>query len=51
MGTMHRQIKHCNRIIEGLSEKEAISKGSHSRETSAQKWDAYMRKEKKTKPK
>ena len=48
---MHRQIKHCNRIIEGLSAKEAISKGSHSRETSAQRWDAYMKKEKKTKPK
>ena len=47
---MHRQIKHCNRIIEGLSAKEAISKGSHSRETSAQKWDAYMRKKRKPNP-
>ena len=46
---MRRQIKHCNRIFEGLSAKEAIPKGSHSRETSAKKWDAYMRKEKKTK--
>ena len=34
---MHRQIKHCNRIFEGLSAKEAIPKGSHSRERSAQK--------------
>ena len=34
---MHRQIKHCNRIIEGLGAKEAIPKGSHSREKSAQK--------------
>ena len=30
-GTMHRQIKYRNRIIEGLSAKEAIPKGSHSR--------------------
>ena len=34
---MHRQIKHRNRIIEGLSAKEAIPKGSHSRQTSHQK--------------
>ena len=34
---MRRQIKHCNRIFEGLSAKEAIPKRSHSRETSAQK--------------
>ena len=34
---MHRQIKHRNRIIEGLSAKEAIPKGSHSRYTSNQK--------------
>ena len=34
---MHRQIKRCNGIFEGLNAKEAIPKGSHSRETSAQK--------------
>ena len=47
---MHRQIKHCDRVFEGLSAKEAIPKGFHSRETSAQKVRClYMRKEKKTK--
>ena len=34
---MHRQIKHCNRIFKESSAKEATPKGSHSRETSAQK--------------
>ena len=49
---MHRQIKHCNRVIEGLSAKEAIPKGSHSRQTSAQQVECLCekRKEKKTKP-
>ena len=47
---MHRQIKHCNRIFEGLSAKEAIPKGSHSRETSAQNAGCLYEK-KKRKPK
>ena len=48
---MHRQIKHCNRIIEGLSAKEAIPKGSHSRWTSAQQVECLCEKEKKRKKK
>ena len=34
---MHRQIKHCNRIFKESNAKEDIPKGSHSKETSAQK--------------
>ena len=48
---MHRQIKHRNRIIEGLSAKEAIPKGSHSRWTSAQQVECLCEKEKKRKKK
>ena len=49
---MHRQIKYRNRVIEGLSAKEAIPKGSHSRWTSAQQVECLCekRKEKKRKP-
>ena len=50
-GTMHRQIKHCNRIIEGLSAKEAIPKGSHSRKTSAQQVECLYEKRKEKKRK
>ena len=46
---MHRQIKHCNRIIEGLSAKEAIPKGSHSRKTSAQQVECLCEKRKEKK--
>ena len=46
---MHRQIKHCNRIIEGLSAKEAIPKGSHSRWTSAQQVECLYEKRKEKK--
>ena len=46
---MHRQIKHCNRIIEGLSAKEAIPKGSHSRWTSAQQVECLCEKRKEKK--
>ena len=34
---MHRQIKHCKRLFKESSAKEAIPKGSRSRETSAPK--------------
>ena len=46
---MHRQVKHRNRIIEGLVQKKPFQKDLIQDRHLTKKWDAYTRKEKKTK--